>query len=918
MTAISRNKIVSQESAVDLTSTNSRLTTLENNVYKITYYEIVSGTSGSLTIPSQATINADEFGLSGNAILSKIDGFNKPTFQSPTTSTGIIVTTSLNTTTGAWAVSGAYTDAFVAVIYSISIKGLYLSNLTYSKIIESVDAGVAHLDSPALTGVPTAPTAVAGTNTIQIATTAFVLASSAAQTLQQVLTNGNSTGGLSIISPDTFGTLNVVNGTSNITTTNSGATVTSSLTVALSQVRLSFANTTSSITGSFNIGLFNSISSWNNATVTNSIVQSPAGIVFNSSVKIKSNAPIIEVSQDPTTALGIATRQFVLANVPSVAGTLNRITSTGGANPIIDISASYVGQSSLTTLGTIATGVWNGTALTDTFISSSTNWNTAYTNRITSLTVTGNSGSATLITNVLNIPTYTLAGLGGISLASLSAITPLIYNNSTGAFSIQVANTTQNGYLATADWNTFNNKQNALSGTGFVKSTAGVISYDTNTYLTANQTITVSGDVTGSGTTTIVTTLATVNTNVGSFGSASTSTAITVNAKGLITAISSTAIQIAESQVTNLVSDLALKAPITSPTFITNITTPQITGVSGTTGLTVVTNNTASGAIARGNNLTPTLIASANNDVLVGLDIQPTFTNGAFTGVTNLGARINGAMSVGNYATPGTQRMFTVGQDTAFVSIGSISGITSFSGIYFNQSAPNSANYSIGGTATATLINTQNSMGFQRGGGNVFGFQTSGVEIYFTPNAVSIGAYIGMSYTVAASTNQTLSTNIPNFKITGTNKHWATGAITNQYWNYLTDNSASFVGASTITNSYALFVEPATAGTNATITNNYALGLAGSLAITTLGSGLSIKEGTNAKMGLATLVAGTVTVANTTVTANSRIFLEVNGGTITNVGFQYISARTPGTSFTISSVNVLDASNVAWLIIEPL
>ena len=49
--------------------------------------------------------------------------------------------------------------------------------------------------------------------------------------------------------------------------------------------------------------------------------------------------------------------------VTSVSGTANRITSTGGATPVIDISASYVGQSSITTLGTITTGVWNGTAI---------------------------------------------------------------------------------------------------------------------------------------------------------------------------------------------------------------------------------------------------------------------------------------------------------------------------------------------------------------------------------------------------------------------------------------------------------------------------------------------------------------------------------------------------------------------------
>lgn len=47
--------------------------------------------------------------------------------------------------------------------------------------------------------------------------------------------------------------------------------------------------------------------------------------------------------------------------VTSVSGTLNRITSTGGTTPIIDISASYVGQTSINTLGTITTGVWTGT-----------------------------------------------------------------------------------------------------------------------------------------------------------------------------------------------------------------------------------------------------------------------------------------------------------------------------------------------------------------------------------------------------------------------------------------------------------------------------------------------------------------------------------------------------------------------------
>jgi hypothetical protein len=54
-----------------------------------------------------------------------------------------------------------------------------------------------------------------------------------------------------------------------------------------------------------------------------------------------------------------------------------------------------------------------------------------------SLTVTGNSGASTYSsgTGVLNVPTYTLAGLGGISLTSLSGGTGITYNNTTGAIS---------------------------------------------------------------------------------------------------------------------------------------------------------------------------------------------------------------------------------------------------------------------------------------------------------------------------------------------------------------------------------------------------------------------------------------------------------------------------------------------------
>lgn len=73
--------------------------------------------------------------------------------------------------------------------------------------------------------------------------------------------------------------------------------------------------------------------------------------------------------------------------------------------------------------------------------------------------------------------------------------------------------------------------------------------------------------------------------------------------------------------------------------------------------------------------------------------------------------------------------------------------------------------------------------------------------------------------------------------------------------------------------------------------------------ISTAGKGLKVAEGSNAKQGTATLVAGTVTVSNTSVTANSRIFLQ--GGALnssTAIGELSVTTITAATSFVIRSL----------------
>ncbi len=56
----------------------------------------------------------------------------------------------------------------------------------------------------------------------------------------------------------------------------------------------------------------------------------------------------------------------------------------------------------------------------------------------------------------------------------------------------------------------------------------------------------------------------------------------------------------------------------------------------------------ASTANARGAYINPILIATANNDTLVGLDISPTFTSNSFTGVTNYTIRSRGDIYINN------------------------------------------------------------------------------------------------------------------------------------------------------------------------------------------------------------------------------------------------------------------------------
>jgi len=89
---------------------------------------------------------------------------------------------------------------------------------------------------------------------------------------------------------------------------------------------------------------------------------------------------------------------------------------------------------------------------------------------------------------------------------------------------------------------------------------------------------------------------------------------------------------------------------------------------------------------------------------------------------------------------------------------------------------------------------------------------------------------------------------------------------------------------------------------------------AGNLALVT-GQKLKVGTGTNASAGTATLVGGTVTVATTAVTASSLILVTPTS-TGANSGVLAVTAQAAGTSFTVTSTNVLDTSTFSWMIVN--
>lgn len=347
---------------------------------------------------------------------------------------------------------------------------------------------------------------------------------------------------------------------------------------------------------------------------------------------------------------------------------------------------------------------------------------------------------------------------------------------------------------------------------------------------------------------------------------------------------------------------------------------------------------------------TSSITATANSQAMTAVDINPTYANGGFTNTLNYGLLVrSGRVGFGTATPSGTVHIVGTGTTASTSTF-----LLADSGSSKLLEMLDDGILRIGNAGSRPSIAPSSTAGVASKTGNTLLFNSVGsVGHIFTSSGAELLRLLGGLTASSGNTNVISLSITPTINQTGT----ASGDI---YHVLLNPTLTAVLG-----NIYGLIVSPsasknafglgtsgdnpilptakihigagtATAGTAPIkLTNGVALATAedgvfeyhSSHLFYTIGStryqldqqvlnGLSIKEGTNTTMGIATLSGGTVVVNTNKVTADSRIFLTAQA-TDANKGFLEVSTRTAGTSFTILSSNASDTRSIAWIIMEP-
>jgi hypothetical protein len=321
---------------------------------------------------------------------------------------------------------------------------------------------------------------------------------------------------------------------------------------------------------------------------------------------------------------------------------------------------SGVVNSSLTSLGTIASLVaTNGTITNGTVTNLTGTAGTITTFNSTNGTVTNLTGTAGTITT-FNSTTGTITNgtITNGTITNLTGTAGTITNLTGTAGTITTFNSTVGTITNLSSTN--------VNASGIVTATSGFVGNLTGTAATTTNIPNLTGDITSIN---LVTTLATVNSNTGQFGSQTLIPVVTVNAKGLVTAVETAAVG----------------------------TALTVSGDSGSVDIDLLTETLT---ISGGTNLTS---AGTGNAVTVNLDDNisltgVTATNGTITNLTGTAGTITTFNSTDSTITNGT------------VTNGTITNLTGTAGTITTFDSTNGTITNLTGTAgTITTFNSTDS-----------------------------------------------------------------------------------------------------------------------------------------------------------------------------------------------------------------